>query len=111
MGFVSFFFLFVSLVFFGPNLLGEPDNFIVANSISTPAHIVPEWYFLFAYAILRSIPNKLGGVLGLLLSILLMLSLPLVSKADVKRCKFSPMKKMFVFIFFLSFFILSVGGF
>jgi len=110
-GFVSFFLLFVSLIFFFPNLLGEPDNFIVANSISTPAHIVPEWYFLFAYAILRSIPNKLGGVLGLLLSFLLLLSLPLVRKADVKSCKFSPMKKMFVFIFFLSFFILSVGGF
>lgn len=60
------------MVFLFPFLLGDPENFILANSLSTPAHIVPEWYFLFAYAILRSIPRKLGGVLALLLSVVVL---------------------------------------
>ena len=62
-GFVCILFLFLFIVFFYPNLLGHPDNYIQANQLATPAHIVPEWYFLPFYAILRSIPNKLGGVL------------------------------------------------
>lgn len=74
----DFFFFFYwillleGLVFLFPFLLGDPENFILANSLSTPAHIVPEWYFLFAYAILRSIPRKLGGVLALLLSVVVL---------------------------------------
>ncbi len=60
------------LVFLNPFVLGDPENFILANSLRTPAHIVPEWYFLFAYAILRSIPNKLGGVLALGLSVIIL---------------------------------------
>jgi len=60
-----------------PWALGDPENFIAANPLVTPVHIQPEWYFLFAYAILRSIPNKLGGVIGLALSILILLILPL----------------------------------
>jgi len=59
-----------------PWLLGDPDNFIPANAIVTPVHIQPEWYFLFAYAILRRIPNKLGGVVALLLSVLVYFILP-----------------------------------
>merc|ERR1711862_968101 len=74
-GFVVLLSLLLSLVLFSPNYLGEPDNFIAANPMVTPPHIVPE-YFLFAYAILRSIPNKLGGVLGLFGSLLILLSLP-----------------------------------
>lgn len=62
-GFLVFFFLFIVVIFWYPNYLGHPDNYIPANPLSTPAHIVPEWYFLPFYAILRSIPNKLGGVL------------------------------------------------
>lgn len=66
----------VSLTLLNPNLLGDPDNFIPANPLVTPAHIQPEWYFLFAYAILRSIPNKLGGVLALVASIAILFAVP-----------------------------------
>ena len=68
--------LLTVLVFFAPNLLGDAENFKQANPLVTPVHIRPEWYFLFAYAILRSIPNKLGGVLALFASILILFLLP-----------------------------------
>lgn len=66
----------LSLVLFSPDILGDPDNYTPANPLSTPPHIKTEWYFLFAYAILRSIPNKLGGVLALVLSILILIIIP-----------------------------------
>lgn len=84
----------VGIVLFTPNLLGEPDNFIQANALITPAHIVPEWYFLFAYAILRSIPNKLGGVVGLFSSLLLLLTLPILNKSSLKGNAFYPLRKV-----------------
>lgn len=65
------------LTLLSPNLLGDPENFNPANPLVTPVHIQPEWYFLFAYAILRSIPNKLGGVVALIMSILILAVLPL----------------------------------
>nr|ADK97561.1 apocytochrome b [Epiperipatus biolleyi] len=68
------------LVLFSPNILGDPENYIPANPLVTPIHIQPEWYFLFAYAILRSIPNKLGGVIALLMSIMILFFLPIFSK-------------------------------
>jgi len=86
--------MLVGLVLFKPYLLGEPDNFIQADPLVTPAHIVPEWYFLFAYAILRSIPNKLGGVLGLVSSLLLLLSLPFLNKNSMKGNAFYPLRKL-----------------
>ena len=61
------------LIFLFPYVLGDPENFLFANSLSTPAHIVPEWYFLFAYAILRSIPRKLGGVISLVFAVLILI--------------------------------------
>jgi len=64
------------LVFFYPNILGHPDNFIPANSLVTPPHIVPEWYFTPFYAILRACPNKLGGVISMLCAILILFLLP-----------------------------------
>lgn len=67
-----------SLVFFFPWLLGDPENFIEANPMVTPVHIQPEWYFLFAYAILRSIPNKLGGVVALAGSVVILYFLPII---------------------------------
>ena len=76
LGFVLFFFIFLSLVFFYPNLLGHPDNYILANPMVTPAHIVPEWYFLPFYAVLRSIPDKLQGVILMLLSIIILAIFP-----------------------------------
>lgn len=77
-GFVLFFIILIILVRFFSYTLGDPDNFSIANPIVTPIHIKPEWYFLFAYAILRSIPNKLGGVIALLISILILALLPFI---------------------------------
>ena len=68
----------ILLVLFAPDLLSDPDNYTPANPFNTPPHIKPEWYFLFAYAILRSIPNKLGGVLALVSSILILILIPLL---------------------------------
>ena len=110
LGFIIIFIGLLSLVLFNPNLLGEPDNYVVANPIATPAHIVPEWYFLFAYAILRSIPNKLGGVLGLFSSLLLLLLMPLLNKYTLKGNAFYPFRKALHWTFVLSFVLLTAGG-
>lgn len=84
LGVILFFAFFAFFVFFSPNLLGHPDNYIPANPMVTPAHIVPEWYFLPFYAILRSIPNKLLGVLALLFSIFALIMLPFVIKPQLR---------------------------
>jgi len=76
-GFLIYFTILFLLICFFPYELGDPDNFSIANPIVTPTHIKPEWYFLFAYAILRSIPNKLGGVIALIISILILIFLPM----------------------------------
>nr|ABB90464.1 cytochrome b [Neosalangichthys ishikawae]ABB90465.1 cytochrome b [Neosalangichthys ishikawae]ABB90466.1 cytochrome b [Neosalangichthys ishikawae]ABB90467.1 cytochrome b [Neosalangichthys ishikawae]ABB90468.1 cytochrome b [Neosalangichthys ishikawae] len=89
-GFVVLFLALVSLALFSPNLLGDPDNFTAANPLVTPPHIKPEWYFLFAYAILRSIPNKLGGVLALLFSILVLLLVPILHTSKQRGLTFRP---------------------
>nr|AKS04146.1 cytochrome b [Parasagitta setosa] len=109
-GFVVMLFLLISLVLFSPNYLGEPDNFIAANPMVTPPHIVPEWYFLFAYAILRSIPNKLGGVLGLFGSLLVLLTMPFIHVNTMKGNSFYPLSKTFFWLFIISFFMLTLGG-
>nr|AYM85175.1 cytochrome b [Galerucella sp. EMHAU-15070821] len=77
-----------------PYLLGDPDNFITANPLVTPIHIQPEWYFLFAYAILRSIPNKLGGVIALVLSIMILYTLPFTNKKKYLSSQFYPPNKL-----------------
>jgi len=82
------------LTLLNPYLLGDPDNFIPANPLVTPAHIQPEWYFLFAYAILRSIPNKLGGVISLVLSIAILLILPFTHKGKFRRLTFYPINQI-----------------
>nr|YP_008080717.1 cytochrome b [Artemia tibetiana]YP_010735569.1 cytochrome b [Artemia sorgeloosi]AFP72841.1 cytochrome b [Artemia tibetiana]AFP72854.1 cytochrome b [Artemia tibetiana]UZP16844.1 cytochrome b [Artemia tibetiana]UZP16857.1 cytochrome b [Artemia tibetiana]WEL32389.1 cytochrome b [Artemia sorgeloosi] len=87
-GFMILVFLLVALSLISPYLLGDPDNFIPANPLVTPAHIQPEWYFLFAYAILRSIPNKLGGVIALVSSILILISLPFTFKPKFRGLEF-----------------------
>lgn len=87
-GFIILIFLLVTLSLTSPYLLGDPDNFIPANPLVTPAHIQPEWYFLFAYAILRSIPNKLGGVIALVSSILILISLPFTFKPKFRGLEF-----------------------
>lgn len=98
-GFFVALYLLIILSIQNPYLLGDPDNFIPANPISTPAHIKPEWYFLFAYAILRSIPNKLGGVVALVLSILILLVLPLTNNYKFRASQFYPINKIIFWSF------------
>uniref|UniRef100_A0A6B9MI25 Cytochrome b n=3 Tax=Trogoderma variabile TaxID=888089 RepID=A0A6B9MI25_9COLE len=88
-----------------PYLLGDPDNFIPANPLVTPVHIQPEWYFLFAYAILRSIPNKLGGVIALVMSIAILIVLPITNKKNMTSTSFYPINK-FMFWCLLSIILL-----
>nr|QUE27228.1 cytochrome b [Limnonectes fujianensis] len=100
-----------SLSTFAPNLLGDPDNFIPANPLVTPPHIKPEWYFLFAYAILRSIPNKLGGVLALLFSILTLFLAPLLHTSKQRSTIFRPLTKLLFWSFIANTAILTwIGG-
>jgi ubiquinol-cytochrome c reductase cytochrome b subunit len=91
--------MFVFFIFFSPNTLGHPDNYVYADSLSTPLHIVPEWYFLPFYAILRSIPSKAGGVSLMGLSIIVLFLLPYIYKPVVKGSPFSPTYKFFFWIF------------
>ncbi len=88
--FFIFTFMFAFFVFFYPNVLGHSDNYIPANPLSTPAHIVPEWYFLPFYAILRSIPDKLGGVVAMISAILVLLLLPIINTSEIRSSKFRP---------------------
>jgi len=75
-------------------LLGDTENFIPANPLVTPVHIQPEWYFLFAYAILRSIPNKLGGAIALVASIAILLILPFTQKNNLRGTQFYPVRQI-----------------
>jgi len=79
-GFIIIIFILINIINLNPYILGDSDNFIPANPLNTPIHIQPEWYFLFAYAILRSIPNKLGGVIALVLSIAILFILPIFKR-------------------------------
>ncbi len=96
---VAFMILYFYLVFYAPNLLGEADNYIKANPLVTPAHIVPEWYFLPFYAILRAVPDKLGGVLLMFASIGVLFLLPWLDTSKVRSATFRPWFKQFFFIF------------
>nr|ACC62045.1 cytochrome b [Macrotarsomys bastardi] len=101
----------VSLVLFSPDLLGDPDNYTPANPLNTPPHIKPEWYFLFAYAILRSIPNKLGGVLALVLSILILALLPLLHTSKQRSLMFRPITQILFWVLVADLFTLTwIGG-
>nr|AJG41802.1 cytochrome b [Odontobutis potamophila] len=84
----------ISLALFSPYYLGDPDNFTPANPLVTPPHIKPEWYFLFAYAILPSIPNKLGGLLALLASILVLMIIPLRHTSNQRSLTFRPLSQL-----------------
>jgi quinol-cytochrome oxidoreductase complex cytochrome b subunit len=105
--FIIFFSLFV---FFSPNVLGHPDNYIVANSLVTPPHIVPEWYFLPFYAILRSIPNKLGGVVAMVSAILVLLLLPFLNTSTVRSSKFRPLFSLLYWFLVSDFLLLGWLG-
>uniref|UniRef100_A0AB39A671 Cytochrome b n=1 Tax=Lucanus dybowskii TaxID=3238474 RepID=A0AB39A671_9SCAR len=98
------------LVLVSPNLLSDPENFIPANPLVTPIHIQPEWYFLFAYAILRSIPNKLGGVIALVMSIAILLILPFTSKKLFQSTQFYPINKFLFWLFVATIILLTWIG-
>nr|YP_009725102.1 cytochrome b [Rotunda rotundapex]QGW14823.1 cytochrome b [Rotunda rotundapex]WAR64279.1 cytochrome b [Rotunda rotundapex] len=100
MGFIILIMNLTLLTLINPYLLGDPDNFMPANPLVTPVHIQPEWYFLFAYAILRSIPNKLGGVIALMMSILILIILPFTFNKKIQGIQFYPMNQI-IFWFFL----------
>nr|ABM47050.1 cytochrome b [Avahi laniger] len=98
LGAVLLILLLMTLVLFFPDLLGDPDNYTPANPLNTPPHIKPEWYFLFAYAILRSIPNKLGGVLALISSILILTIIPLLQTTKQQSMMFRPLSQCLFWI-------------
>nr|YP_010519749.1 cytochrome b [Furcilarnaca wufengensis]UXP34264.1 cytochrome b [Furcilarnaca wufengensis]UXP34346.1 cytochrome b [Furcilarnaca wufengensis] len=93
-GFIIMITSLTMLTLLNPNLLGDPDNFIPANPLVTPVHIQPEWYFLFAYAILRSIPNKLGGVIALIMSIAILMILPFFNMNKFRGNQFYPFNQL-----------------
>nr|YP_009236689.1 cytochrome b [Telchinia circeis]AMJ17146.1 cytochrome b [Telchinia circeis] len=93
-GFIILIFILCLLTLIDPYLLGDPDNFIPANPLVTPIHIQPEWYFLFAYAILRSIPNKLGGVIALVMSIAILIILPFTFNKKIQGIQFYPLNQI-----------------
>lgn len=113
-----FFMFFLAFVFWAPNFFGEPDNYIPANPMVTPAHIVPEWYFLPFYAILRAItfdflwiiPAKLGGVLAMFASIIVWMVVPWLDRSKIRSCKFRPVYKWFFWILLADFIFLGYLG-
>nr|ABC54531.1 cytochrome b [Dionda episcopa] len=111
LGFVLMLLALTSLTLFSPTLLGDPENFTPANPLVTPPHIQPEWYFLFAYAILRSIPNKLGGVLALLFSILVLLVVPILHTSKQRGLTFRPLTQFLFWTLVADMIILTwIGG-
>nr|YP_011009669.1 cytochrome b [Hygia bidentata]WPV77661.1 cytochrome b [Hygia bidentata] len=102
--------LFSLLVLLEPRILGDPENFIPANPMVTPIHIQPEWYFLFAYAILRSIPNKLGGVMAMTLSIMIIMTLPMTNKMKFQSMMFYPANKLLFWSFVMTVILLTWIG-
>nr|YP_009437870.1 cytochrome b [Gastrolina thoracica]ATG33630.1 cytochrome b [Gastrolina thoracica] len=102
--------LLITLTLSNPYLLGDPDNFTPANPLITPIHIQPEWYFLFAYAILRSIPNKLGGVIALVFSIMILYTLPFTNKKKYSSSQFYPINKILFWSLFATVILLTWIG-
>nr|AVV61629.1 cytochrome b [Orybina plangonalis] len=109
-GFIILMFLLIMLTLTNPYLLGDPDNFIPANPLVTPVHIQPEWYFLFAYAILRSIPNKLGGVIALILSILILIILPFTFNKMIQGIQFYPINQILFWMLIMNIILLTWIG-
>lgn len=109
-GFGVFFIIFAYFVFFAPNYLGHPDNYVPANPMVTPSHIVPEWYFLPFYAILRAIPDKLGGVTMMFGSLLILFALPWLDTSKVKSGAYRPLFKIFFWLFAFNFIALGYLG-
>ena len=105
-----FMIVLAGLVFYGPNILGEPDNYIPANPLQTPTHIVPEWYLLPFYAILRAIPDKLGGVVAMAGSIVVLFAVPWLDTSKVRSARFRPIFKQFFWLFVIDAVVLGIVG-
>ena len=109
-GFGIYFLIFAFFIFYQPNYLGHPDNYIPANPLVTPPHIVPEWYFLPFYAILRAVPSKLGGVLLMFSSIIILFFLPWLDRSKVRSANYRPMYRVAFWIFIVDGLILGYMG-
>ena len=109
-GVMVFLIVYAGFVFFAPDYLGHPDNYIPADPLVTPAHIVPEWYFLPFYAILRAIPDKLGGVLAMFGAIAVLFILPWLDTSRVRSCTFRPIYKWFMMFLVVDVIVLGICG-
>ena len=105
--FISFFGVFV---FYFPNVLGHSDNYIPANPLVTPTHIVPEWYFLPYYAVLRSIPDKLGGVVAMGGALIVLFFIPFTNTSEIRSTTFRPLFKFFYWLLVFDFVLLGWIG-
>nr|QDI93373.1 cytochrome b [Rubeospineus bicorniger] len=110
MGMMVALFMFIMLNLWEPTMLGDPENFIPANPLVTPVHIQPEWYFLFAYAILRSIPNKLGGVIAMIASIAIIMIIPFTNNNKFQSMSFYPMNKTMFWLLVINLLLLTWIG-
>jgi len=108
--FFVFVFVFAFFVYFYPNSMGHPDNYIPADPLHTPAHIVPEWYFLPFYAILRSIPNKSGGAIAMFGSLLVLFLIPFTNMSLIRSTTYRPIFKVCYWLFVSDFFVLIWVG-
>jgi quinol-cytochrome oxidoreductase complex cytochrome b subunit len=109
-GLMVLFLIFFLFVFYYPNTLGHPDNYIEANPMKTPLHIVPEWYFLPFYAILRSIPNKIGGVIAMFGSLIILLTIPFTNSSEIRSTAFRPIFKVCYWLLVVAFLLLGWVG-
>ncbi len=109
-GFGVYFLIFAFFIFYEPNYLGHPDNYIPANPLVTPAHIVPEWYFLPFYAILRAVPSKLGGVILMFSAILILFFLPWIDRSPVRSANYRPWFRIAFWVFLFNAIILGYIG-
>nr|YP_010394714.1 apocytochrome b [Phytophthora rubi]DAZ89151.1 TPA_asm: apocytochrome b [Phytophthora rubi] len=109
-GLMVLFLIFFIFIFYYPNTLGHPDNYIEANPMKTPLHIVPEWYFLPFYAILRSIPNKIGGVIAMFGSLIILLTIPFTNSSEIRSTAFRPIFKVCYWLLVVTFLLLGWVG-
>lgn len=101
----------IRILIFSPNLFTDPENYLIANPLTTPVHIQPEWYFLWVYAILRSIPNKLGGVVALALALLILFTIPITIQSNKLRSRFYPIRQIIFWTLVSTWLILTwIGG-
>lgn len=111
LGYIIVLVIFFSILIFSPNLFTDPENYLMANPLTTPVHIQPEWYFLWVYAILRSIPNKLGGVIALALAIVILFTLPITTQRNKLRSRFYPIRQVLFWTLVRTWLVLTwIGG-